>query len=84
MCAARAALLAGAAAAEVPPVVTTGETGVATAVPDEPVPPGRACVVPLFTGQQFIGFTPKAFHYAPPADCPGPWAKVVLKVTVPP
>jgi hypothetical protein len=77
--AALAALSPGAAFAEVPPVVTTGPTGVATALPDEPVPPGRACVVQLFADQQFIGFTPKAFHYAPPPECPGPWAKVVLR-----
>ena len=65
--------------AEVPPLVTTGQTGVATAVPNIPVPAGTPCVVPLFTDQQFIGFNPVAFNYAPPASCPGPWAKVVLQ-----
>ena len=76
-----AALLPGFAAvhAEVLPVVTTGQTGVATAVPDVPVPPGTPCVVPLFTNQQFIGFDPVSFDYAPPAGCRGPWAKVVLQ-----
>jgi hypothetical protein len=34
--------------------------------------------VTLFDNLQFADFTPKAFDYAPPAECPGPWEKVVL------
>ena len=59
--------------------VQVGPTGAATAVPDVPAPPGRSCVVPLFDNQAFADFTPKAFSYAPPAGCGGPWAKVVLQ-----
>jgi Peptide N-acetyl-beta-D-glucosaminyl asparaginase amidase A len=57
-----------------------------TATADEPVPRPNTtpCTVPLFTN--FVGqlpahgthFTPLPFSYTPPADCPGPWAKVVL------
>jgi hypothetical protein len=34
--------------------------------------------VQLFQNQAFADFTPKTFSYAPPAGCPGPWAKVVF------
>ncbi len=56
-----------------------GTTGVATAVPDLPVPHSRPCTVPLFTDVDFTNFTPKTFSYTPPARCRGPWARVVLE-----
>lgn len=81
LCAAAATVLCLAFAAHArdgsPP--PTGETGVATAVPDVPVPASRPCVVPLFSGVQFANFTPKTFDYTPPARCRGPWARVVLE-----
>ena len=43
-----------------------------------PRPSTKPCVVPLFTGQEFADFTPKTFDYTPPADCKGPWSKVVF------
>jgi hypothetical protein len=35
-------------------------------------------VVPLFTNLEFADFNLKSFDYTPPANCPGPWAKVVF------
>ncbi len=47
---------------------------------DPPVvrPHTKPCVVTLLHNQEFADFNPKSFSYAPPADCPGPWSKVVL------
>ena len=64
-------------ATTVPPI---GSEDVAIADPDIPPPPTEPCVVPLFDDFTFIGFDAQAFDYAPPADCPGPWQKVVLRV----
>ncbi len=41
-------------------------------------PPTEPCRVVLFDHLAFADFSPKPFAYAPPAACPGPWAKVVL------
>ena len=41
-------------------------------------PPGTPCTVPLFNEFQFVNFNYQTFSYAPPAGCPGPWAKVVF------
>jgi hypothetical protein len=63
--------------AELPPI---GSANVAIADPDIPPPPTDPCIVPLFDEFTFIGFDAQTFDYAPPADCPGPWQKVVLRV----
>ncbi|HWW27902.1 MAG TPA: peptide-N4-asparagine amidase, partial [Caulobacter sp.] len=52
---------------------------VADVEPRVPRPAGQPCVAPLFAPRQFEGVEPVAFSYAPPAACPGPWAKVVLE-----
>jgi hypothetical protein len=59
---------------------TLGSPNTVTAAPGVPRPPTTPCTVALFTNQQFADFNPKTFSYTPPADCPGPWAKVVLEV----
>jgi hypothetical protein len=58
--------------------LTIGSPNVAVADPLVPRPPGTPCVVNLFTNQQFADFNSKPFTYTPPANCPGPWQKVVL------
>src|SRR5262249_57536358 len=47
--------------------------------PPVPRPRTTPCVVPLFEDVAFADFSPMAFAYAPPAACPGPWAKVVFQ-----
>lgn len=76
----RPALLAALAFASpafavLPPI---GSGDVAVADPDIPPPPAEPCVVTLYDQFTFIGFDAQAFDFAPPADCPGPWQKVVL------
>ncbi|HEX8805798.1 MAG TPA: peptide-N4-asparagine amidase, partial [Candidatus Aquilonibacter sp.] len=49
-----------------------------TADPPVPRPQEAPCTVQLFSNFQFTNFTYPTFQYTPPANCPGPWAKVVL------
>lgn len=62
---------------ELPPI---GSPNVAIADPLIPSPLTAACSVMLFENKQFADFEPKRFSYTPPADCPGPWQKVVLSL----
>jgi len=56
-----------------------GSSNTVTADPTVPRPSTTPCVVTLFTNAAFYDFNVENFSYAPPADCPGPWAKVVLE-----
>lgn len=47
--------------------------------PPIPRPEGKSCVVRLFDKREFQGEGPLPIAYRPPADCPGPWRKVVLE-----
>ena len=58
------------------PVV--GSPNVAIADPLVPAPSTTPCSVTLFENQEFADYSAKPFSYTPPADCPGPWEKVVL------
>ena len=59
-----------------PPKV--GSSNPVTAEPLVRRPSTKPCIVPLFTEQEFGDYSAKTFSYAPPADCSGPWAKVVF------
>lgn len=61
-----------------PPNPQVGSPQPATADPHVPRPSTKPCKVQLFENLEFADFTPKTFDYAPPAGCPGPWAKVVF------
>jgi hypothetical protein len=58
---------------------TVGSSNTATADPPVSRPHTTPCTVQLFSNVTFADFSPKPFTYAPPAGCPGPWAKVVLE-----
>ena len=50
----------------------------AIADPTIPRPSTKPCVVTLLSDQAFENFNNAGYTYTPPAQCPGPWAKVVL------
>jgi Peptide N-acetyl-beta-D-glucosaminyl asparaginase amidase A len=60
------------------PPLQTGTSVEATADPLIPRPNTKHCEVTLLTNQAFADFSNKNFNFTPPADCPGPWAKVIL------
>ncbi|HTW47130.1 MAG TPA: peptide-N4-asparagine amidase [Acidobacteriaceae bacterium] len=62
----------------VPTTPQVGSSNPATAEPLVPRPTTKPCVVQLFQDMEFDNYTPQSFSYTPPADCPGPWAKVVF------
>ncbi len=55
-----------------------GSENDAVADPLIPPPLTTPCTVTLFDNQEFADYNAKPFTYAPPANCPGPWQKVVL------
>jgi Peptide N-acetyl-beta-D-glucosaminyl asparaginase amidase A len=55
-----------------------GSANTVTADPNVTRPNTKPCVVQLFSDASFYDFNVEYFGYAPPAECPGPWAKVVL------
>ena len=55
-----------------------GSSNPITADPPVERPHTKPCTVQLFTNEQFADFNIKDFSYAPPANCPGPWSKVVF------
>ena len=62
-----------------PPLPAPGVNTVVEVEPRIARPAGQPCVAQLFAPRQFEGVEPVAFAYAPPTDCRGPWAKVVLE-----
>jgi hypothetical protein len=59
-----------------------GSANTVTADPNVTRPSTKPCVVQLFSGAAFYEFNVENFIYTPPADCPGPWAKVVLEADI--
>lgn len=60
-----------------------GSANTVTADPNITRPSTTPCVVTLFSDYTFDNnYNLNPFSYAPPADCPGPWAKVVLEVDI--
>jgi hypothetical protein len=72
-----AAVFVGLASASGP--YQLGSANTVTADPNVTRPATTPCIVQLFTGAQFFDFNVENFDYAPPSECPGPWAKVVLE-----
>jgi hypothetical protein len=60
------------------PPLSTGTSLEATADPTILRPNTRHCEVTLLDNQAFADFSNKDFSFTPPADCPGPWSKVIL------
>ncbi len=60
------------------PTLTTGTSLEATADPLIARPNTKHCEVTLLSDQAFADFSNKDFTFTPPADCKGPWSKVIL------
>jgi hypothetical protein len=61
----------------IPPQI--GSQNTVTADPAVPRPRTAPCVVTLFSDYVFDNFNAQTYSYAPPANCPGPWAKIVFE-----
>ncbi len=55
-----------------------GSSNNVTADPPVPRPHTTPCVIQLFSGFQFVNFDVQSFSFTPPANCPGPWQKIVF------
>ncbi|MCW5953786.1 MAG: hypothetical protein KIT69_16150, partial [Propionibacteriaceae bacterium] len=66
-----------------PAAPAVGSKQPSTAEPFVDRPDTAPCAeVTLFTDRKFVprdGAPPQDYDYTPPADCPGPWSKVVLE-----
>jgi peptide N-acetyl-beta-D-glucosaminyl asparaginase amidase A len=69
---------AGAQVVLAPSKPVIGSSNTISADPPVARPDTRPCTVTLFTNLEFADFNTKNYTYTPPADCPGPWAKVVF------
>ena len=59
-----------------------GSSNTVTADPNITGPSTTPCTVQLFSNAEFDNFDPFSFTFTPPADCPGPWAKVVFTADI--
>src|SRR2546423_5723962 len=74
-----AALVFGSAAATPPAEFGTSWDNPRTAGPPVARPPTRSCAEQI-VDHGFADYSTFVSAYAPPAGCPGPWAKVVLRL----
>ena len=65
------------AQAQTPPP-TIGSQNTVTADPPVSHPDGKPCVVQLFSGYQFVNFNVLSYQFTPPANCSGPYEKIVF------
>jgi len=72
------AVAAGGQVVVVPSAPVVGSSNPVSAEPPVAHPDETPCVVPLLTNAAFENFSGQPLTYAPPAACPGPWAKVIL------
>ncbi|MCE9669082.1 peptide-N(4)-(N-acetyl-beta-glucosaminyl)asparagine amidase [Myxococcus stipitatus] len=70
---------ASALAVEPPPEFGTDWDDPRTAVPGVERPATASCTVRI-VDEKFDDFTPFTGAFTPPAECPGPWSKVVLRM----
>lgn len=59
-----------------------GSSNTVTADPTIPRPKTTPCIVQLLSNAEFDNFNPVPFPFTPPANCPGPWAKVVFTADI--
>ncbi|MFP2904094.1 peptide-N4-asparagine amidase [Pyxidicoccus sp. 3LFB2] len=71
--------VSSATAAEPPPEFGTDWDDPRTAAPPVERPATPSCTVQI-VNEQFDDFTPYTGTFTPPANCPGPWNKVVLRL----
>ena len=71
-------LSAQSSASVYPPITSQGTSLEVTADPLVARPHTKHCEVTLLTNQAFADFNNHTFNFTPPADCPGPWAKVIF------
>lgn len=64
------------------PFGRVGKSNTVTADMPVPRPDTKPCTVRLFSHYVFKNFNNKTFSYNPPAQCQGPWAKVVFNFDV--
>jgi hypothetical protein len=55
-----------------------GSSNTVSADPTVPRPHTKPCTVQLFQNMEFADYNTKNYSYTPPANCPGPWSKVVF------
>ncbi|MGA8269899.1 MAG: peptide-N4-asparagine amidase, partial [Candidatus Acidiferrales bacterium] len=73
-------IIAGQSLAQTPPIPPQdGSQNTVTADPPVPRPRTTPCVVTLFSDYAFENFNAQTFNYTPPANCAGPWAKIVFE-----
>jgi Peptide N-acetyl-beta-D-glucosaminyl asparaginase amidase A len=72
--------IAAAQVVTVPPIPVVGSSNPATAEPPVTRPTTKPCTVTLFNNEAFNDYSAHPMTFTPPADCKGPWAKVVLNL----